>query len=75
MSFRFTFKAMHLARLRGALRPARKSGGFKGCPQGTGSGAELHKPGSSSGAEASGLERNARAGISPRSSKPLVLAV
>src|SRR5580658_8595259 len=25
------FEAMHLARLRGALRPARKSGAFKGC--------------------------------------------
>jgi hypothetical protein len=74
MTFRFTFNAMHLARLRGALRPERKSGGFKGCPAGAPrSGAELHKPGSSQGAEASGLEPDARAGISPRNSKPLVL--
>ena len=38
------------------------------------SGAELHKPERSGGAEASGLERDARAGISPINSKPSVLA-
>jgi len=38
------------------------------------SGAELHKPERSGGAEASGLERGARAGISPINSKPPVLA-
>jgi hypothetical protein len=37
-------------------------------------GAELHKPKRSGGAEASDLERGARAGISPTNSKPLVLA-
>jgi hypothetical protein len=39
------------------------------------SGAELHKPERSAGAEASGLEHAARAGISPINPKPPVLAV
>ena len=51
-------------RLRGGSSPARRSGAFKDChtvaPL---SGAELHKPERSEGAEASGLERDARAGI------------
>jgi hypothetical protein len=51
------------------------SGEFKGCPAGAPrSGAELHKPGFSPGAEASGLESDARAGIRPINSKPPVLA-
>ena len=57
--------------------PARISGAFKGCPQGTAkSGAELHKPRLflHRGAEASGLERDARAGIKPHRVKPPVLA-
>ena len=32
MSFRFGVEAMHFARLRGALCPARTSGAFTGCP-------------------------------------------
>jgi len=65
-------KAMHLVRLRGAQRPARNSGAFKGGPQGTakrrGVGREPKVT------ETSGLEGDARAGISPINSKPLVLA-
>jgi hypothetical protein len=56
----------------GAPWPVRKSGAFKGCRQVPRSGAELHKPERSGGAEASGLEHGARAGISPINSKPLV---
>ena len=65
-------EAMHLARLRGAQRPARKSDALKGCPQGTaqrrGVGREPKVT------ETSGLEGDARAGISPINSKPPVLA-
>jgi hypothetical protein len=63
---------MHLARLRGARRPAGKSGAFKGCPQGT---AKRHGVGREPTAtETSGLEDDARAGISPINLKPLMLA-
>src|ERR1700733_5405768 len=55
---------MHLARLRGAQRPARKSGAFKGGPQGT---AKRHGVGREPKAtETSGLEGDARAGISTK---------
>jgi hypothetical protein len=57
--------------------PARNSGAFKGCPPGTAKGgAELRKPRLflHRGAEASGLECDARAGISPHVVKSSVLA-
>ena len=66
------FEAMHLARLRGAQRPARKSGAFKGCPQGTAKRRGVGREPKTT--ETSGLEGDARAGISPINSKPLVLA-
>ena len=55
---------MHLARLRGALLPARLSGAFKGGPRRLLlRGAELYKPRFFTGApKASGLELGARAG-------------
>jgi hypothetical protein len=75
MSFRFEFEAMHLARLRGAqVARAIERRVQRLQPR---SGAELHnpaKPFGVAGAEASGLERGARAGISPINSKPPVLA-
>jgi hypothetical protein len=65
-------KAMHLARLRGAQRPARKSGAFKGGPRGTAKRRGVGREPKAT--ETSGLEDDARAGISPINSKPLVLA-
>jgi hypothetical protein len=68
---------MHLARFRWGSLARALSGAFKGCPAGSPlRGAELHKPRFflHRGAEASGLERDARAGISPINSKPPVLA-
>ena len=61
---------MHLARLRGAQRPARKSGAFKGGPQGTAKRRGVGREPKAT--ETSGLEDDARAGISPINSKPLV---
>jgi len=65
-------KAMHLVRLRGAQRPARNSGAFKGGPQGTAKRRGVGREPKAT--ETSGLEGDARAGISPINSKPLVLA-
>jgi hypothetical protein len=66
MSFRFEFEAMHLARLRGAPWPARKSGSVQRLPRrGTAVRRGAAQAPLSRGAEASGLERDARAGISP----------
>jgi hypothetical protein len=55
----------------GALRPARKSGAFKGCPQDTAKRRGVGREPQAT--ETSGLERDARAGISPINSKPPVL--
>jgi hypothetical protein len=63
---------MHLARLRGARRPARTSGAFKGGPQGTAKRRGVGREPKAT--ETSGLEGDARTGISPINSKPLVLA-
>src|ERR1700722_4091698 len=62
---------MHLVRLRGAQRPARNSGAFKGCPQGIAKRRGVGREPKAT--ETSGLEGDARAGISPINSKPLVL--
>jgi hypothetical protein len=64
---------MHLARLRGEQRPARKGGVFKGYPQGTAKRRGVGREPKAT--ETSGLEGDARAGISPINSKPLVLAL
>jgi hypothetical protein len=66
------FEAMHLARLRGAPRPARESGAFKGSPKGTAKRRGVGREPKAT--ETSGLEDDVRAGISPTNSKPLVLA-
>jgi hypothetical protein len=64
-------ESLALARLRGAQRPARKSSAFKGGPQGIAKRRGVgRKPKAN---ETSGLEGDARAGISPINSKPLVL--
>jgi len=54
---------MHLVRLRGAQRPARNSGAFKGGPQGTAKRRGVGREPKAT--ETSGLEGDARAGISP----------
>ena len=67
---------MHLARLRWGAKARAEKRRVQRLPAGhRASGAELHKPRVLRGAEASGLERDARAGISPINSKPPVLAV
>jgi len=66
---------MHHARLRWGTSACAKKRRVQRLPQAPRSGAELQDPGLFlPGAEASGLERDARAGISPINSKPPVLA-
>jgi hypothetical protein len=72
MFLSFGLKAMHLARLRGAQRPARKSSAFKGCPQGTAKRRGVGREPKAT--ETSDLEGDARAGINPINAKLLVLA-